>query len=867
MLARLTVFMLLFLGLSCQSARMTSNSSEYPDLALPDGFGFDHLYSPSAADQGTWVGLTFDEQGRLYAADQHGYIYRMELPFSQEKFVYVEKVDLEVGRANGLLWAFDALYVVVNHQEGLGERPSGIYRLTDASGDDALDTVEQLQSFEGAGEHGPHSLILSPDRTQLYLIAGNHTDVPETYTARHAGTWQEDQLLPPIVDPRGHANDRMAPGGWVARMDPDGGNFEIISSGYRNAYDIAFNEDGELFTFDSDMEWDLGMPWYRPVRVLHVTSASEYGWRTGSGKWPAYYPDNLPAVADVGQGSPTGVLMGAGSAFPARYQRSLFIFDWSFGTIYTVELTPEGSSYKGAFDEFLSGVPLPVTDGVWGPDGALYFATGGRNLESHLYRVYYDGDASVMTVDGTTTPSNLRNTRRMLEKYHTMEDPGAVDIAWPYLNHEDPFMRYAARMAVERQPVASWWRKAVEEAHPVRRIQAVVALARHGQPMHQYVALKALTGISMDELGVEEQLALIRAYGLVFIRFGEPADFWKERITNELMALYPAEDFRLTKELAYLLAYLEAPGYVDDTLMLLTSSSLENPDIPILSEELTARHDRYGTDIEEMKANMPSAPEITFAYALSHVKEGWTLDQRETYLEWFYNAMARTGGQSYVGFIDHMRRTAIEKIPEQEKDALAELVVEFSKPTIDLASLPQPVGPGENWMQGPVKRLGSDNLREEHPPRDYENGKKMFAAALCQSCHTMNGTGGNIGQDLSQIGTRFSRNDLIESIISPSHTISDQYAATLLRLNDGGTVVGRVVGQDEETMRVNQNPFDPSQVIEIAKSDVASEELSPVSIMPAGLMNRLNEDEVLDLLAYLLANGDAEHELFTDVAE
>ncbi len=64
--------------------------------------------------------------------------------------------------------------------------------------------------------------------------------------------------------------------------------------GYRNQYDIALNEDGELFTYDADMEWDFGSPWYRPTRVCHATSGSEFGWRSGTGKWPAYYEDSLP---------------------------------------------------------------------------------------------------------------------------------------------------------------------------------------------------------------------------------------------------------------------------------------------------------------------------------------------------------------------------------------------------------------------------------------------------------------------------------------------------------------------------------------------------------------------------------------------
>ena len=117
----------------------------------------------------------------------------------------------------------------------------------------------------------------------------------------------------------------LAPGGWIAKTDPDGKNWEIVSVGYRNAYDIAFNADGELFAYDADMEWDMGMPWYRPTRVLHATSGSEFGWRSGTGKWPAYYVDSLPPMLDIGPGSPVGVEFGYGAKFPAKYQKALYL--------------------------------------------------------------------------------------------------------------------------------------------------------------------------------------------------------------------------------------------------------------------------------------------------------------------------------------------------------------------------------------------------------------------------------------------------------------------------------------------------------------------------------------------------------------
>lgn len=864
---RSLLLVLLFISFSCQSLRSGDDDAP-PELDLPEGFAYDYIYSPSAAEQGTWVALAFDDEGSLYASDQHGALYKMNLgdtaPGGRPR-VQVDSLDLRIGKANGLLWAFDALYVVVNSREGLGGHNSGIYRLTDSDNDGELDDIETLKTFEGAGEHGPHSIILSPDGDQLYFIAGNHTDLPEEYAQRHPSTWQEDQLLPSFVDPRGHANDRLAPGGWIAKMNPDGSDFEIISSGYRNPYDIAFNAAGELFTFDADMEWDMGMPWYRPIRVCHATSASEYGWRTGTGKWPAYYPDSLPCIVDIGQGSPTGVMNGIGAAFPERYQKGLYVFDWSYGTIYFVEMQEEGSSYTGSFEEFLSGVPLPVTDGVWGPEGAMYFATGGRNLESHLYRVYYEGDESTAPASESTATSPMIALRHQLETLHNQEDPTALDTAWPHLNHSDRFIRYAARIAVESQPEHSWWKKAVEEPDPARRIQAVIALARSSDALHRYTAIRSLLGIDYDALPDEEKLNMLRAYSLVFIRMGEPGGYLKRRIASQLSPHYPAGTFALNKELSRVLAYLEAPGYVDKTITLLENASNEEYDVPILSEELTARSERYGETVEEMKANMPSAPEIAYAFSLSNAREGWSMDHRERYFQWFFDSMSRSGGRSYVIFLDQIRRRALDNVPARAQEALADLVVEFNQNAVDFASLPQPTGPGQNWTIRQARDLFDEEVLTL--PRDYEQGKRMYTAALCEACHTMNGMGGSVGPDLSQVGTRFSRNNIITATIQPSDAITDQYSATVFTMKDGATVIGRVLQQDEESVTINQNPFDISQTTLLQKADIESEKLSPASIMPAGLINRLNGDEIVDLVAYLVANGDPGHEMFTGEAK
>ena len=209
------------------------------------------------------------------------------------------------------------------------------------------------------------------------------------------------------------------PGGYIVRTDAGGKTWELLLAGYRNAYDFDFNADGEMFTFDSDMEWDWGTPWYRPTRVIHSVIGGEYGWRSGTSKWPSYFEDSLPATVDIGIGSPTGVCFGYGTKFPAKYQKALYVMDWSYGRILAVHLMPDGASYFGSKETFVKGKPLNVSDMEIGPDGALYFTVGGRGTQSGLYRVTYQGDESTDEASYVSEKeADARLLRRKLESYH-----------------------------------------------------------------------------------------------------------------------------------------------------------------------------------------------------------------------------------------------------------------------------------------------------------------------------------------------------------------------------------------------------------------------------------------------------------------
>ncbi|MEZ6058842.1 MAG: rhodanese-like domain-containing protein [Planctomycetaceae bacterium] len=794
-------------------------------------FKVELLYAVRSEQFGSWVSMASDPKGRLIVSDQYGKLYRVTPPpIGSDSETQVELIDVELGMAQGLLYAFDALYVMVN---GNDEFKSGLYRVTDSDNDDHFDTVEVLRHLDGASEHGPHAIVLAPDGKSLYVCAGNHTNIPEFDRSRVPRNWDEDQLLPRMWDAGGHAVGRMAPGGWIANVSRDGKQWELHASGFRNEYDIAFNSDGELFTYDADMEWDVGSPWYRPTRVNHATSGAEFGWRSGTGKWPTWYPDSLPSVVDIGPGSPTGIAFGTGAKFPAKYQKSLFIADWSYGMIYAVHLTPTGSTFSGEAERFVSAAPLPVTDMVINPvDRAMYFTIGGRRTQSALYRVTYTGSESTAAVtDGTAEGAELRDVRHRLEALHRDDAENAVDEAWRYLGHSDRNIRFAARIAIEHRPVSEWEDRALAENSSVdAKITALLALARNGKPQLADAVITSMATLGGDTLTEEQSLAALRVLELTFIRMGRPSGDLATQIAAHLSQRFPSGSSRINRELCALLVYLG-------------DSSVAAKAVPLMEDAPTQEEQMH------------------YALCLRTLKNGWTPALRERYFRWFVTSANMRGGHSFSGFLKNIRSEAIETLSESEKESLKDVLAltpEPAEPSIDAASRPFV----RDWT---ISDLLAD-VEAGLSGRSFDNGRKMFEATGCFKCHRFAAEGGIVGPDLTGVGRRFDARTLLESLVDPSKVISDQYEATVFVLEDGRQVVGRVVNLNGDMLMVSENMLDPGRLTNVRREEIDEMFTSKTSMMPKGLLNNLSREEILDLVAYLQSGGDASAAVFAAAA-
>lgn len=828
-------------------------------ISLPPGFKAELVYAVPKTEQGSWVSLAVDNKGRLIASDQGGAgLFRItpSAPGADAETTKVERIELPIGSAHGLLYAHDSLYVMVNGKMSPGKR-SGLYRLQDTTGNDHYDKITKLCDFEGEGEHGPHGLVLGPDK-RIYFTIGNHTKLmAKVDVSLPAPVYGDDFPLPRHWDPNGHARGIVAPGGYIGCTDAEGRSWELVSMGYRNTYDLAFDPNGELFSWDSDMEWDMGTPWYRPIRVVHTTSGSDLGWRSGSGDYPDWYADSLPPVLDVGPGSPTGMVFGYGAKFPAKYQRALFILDWTFGTIYAIHLEAKGASFSATKEEFVFGRPLPVTDVVITPDGNMYFAIGGRGTASAVYRVSYSGSEPTAPVHAPA-PTAQALERRTLEAFHGHQDPAAVGACWPALGSPDRFLRAAARIAIEHQPVSQWQERALAEPGPQAHITALVALARCAGKEVSAKAFASFLAIDVAKLDADTRLEAVRACQLLMIRLGLPDAVTTQRLIAVFDPLFPASDYRLNRDLAAMLCDLGAPSIISKVLGQMAS---EEAAIPLghQLDQLISRNGGYAGPIAQMLSSKPQQMHIHYAYALSVVKGGWTPASRKQYFSWFDAALNDSkGGNSFKGFINAIQKDAIDHVPEAERAALLEAAKNPARKPVVAAELPQPKGPGREWKTEELMALAQGGLRK----RSFEDGRNMFAACQCTSCHRFAGDGGAVGPDLSSVATRFGAHDIIESIIEPSKVISDQYQTTIFVTKDGNAVSGRLISDDGKAYLVAVNPLDPTQLTPVVKAEVQSKSFTNISTMPPGLLSRLNQDEALDLIAYLLSSANPQDPVY-----
>ena len=336
-------------------------------IRAPDGFEVS-LYADDELAHDIYS-MTIDAQGRVVVAGR-GYVKTLHDRDGDGRADEATLFSpLPGSGAHGMV--FDGNNLVCTGDNSL-------LRLRDPDGDGRADGEPEVWAQLGHSEHGANGVIQGPDGW-FYVICGN--DAGLTAELAHGGS--------PVTEPQC---------GGVVRFSPDGSHSEIIAHGMRNPYDLGFNRFGHIFTVDADGERDQYLPWYSPTRLYDVAQGMHHGWvlKGWQRSWnrPAWFPDNVERLDEIGRGSPTGLTVYRHRQFPEHYRGGVMSCCWTLGRVYYFPLSHSGSSYTTDHEIFLETtgeVGFAPVDLAVGPTGDLFVAIGGRRTRGSVFRVRYQG--------------------------------------------------------------------------------------------------------------------------------------------------------------------------------------------------------------------------------------------------------------------------------------------------------------------------------------------------------------------------------------------------------------------------------------------------------------------------------------------
>jgi putative heme-binding domain-containing protein len=153
------------------------------------------------------------------------------------------------------------------------------------------------------------------------------------------------------------------------------------------------------------------------------------------------------------------------------------------------------------------------------------------------------------------------------------------------------------------------------------------------------------------------------------------------------------------------------------------------------------------------------------------------------------------------------------------------------------------------------------SLNKVKEGRSFDRGRAAFRQTGCIQCHRFAGEGGSVGPDLRGCGHRLSARDLLESIILPSKSIAEGYALTEIKTTSGEVVTGRIEREEESVVSIRPLAAN-EEVVTIHKTEINQRTVSKISNMPPSMLNILDEAQILDLLAYLISDGESAQSAF-----
>ncbi|MCA9247097.1 MAG: c-type cytochrome [Planctomycetales bacterium] len=662
-------------------------------------------------------------------------------------------------------------------------------------------------------------------------------------------------------------------GGGIVRVRPDGTDLEIYAWGLRNILDVSIDPFMNIFTRDNTNDgggWD--------VRLSHILQSGEYGYPS---LYKNFAAETMPPLADYGGGSGCGSMYLHDRRWPAPFADALYTCDWGRSEVYVHNLPPHGATFDAHQETFLK-LPRPTDIDVDG-SGRMYvsswkdgrFGYDGPNIgfvaqvtPAELVPKPFPNLAAAsdeQLIDYLAHASavyRLHSQRELLRRGRNAQRSQAL-VALASQADSPDYGRAAAIFTLKQLDHA--------DAHP-----ALVALAK--DPSMREIALRALTDRTSELEGVPLELfaaALaddnprVRAQAIIGLgrlgdvravekllplavrpadapaptggdlhRLPDPARVIEHLAVRSLVALHAVDDCLAALEGPYAAGALAALRYLHDEKAVsdLARRLSETTDAALRREILTTLVRLYYREGDFKSGWWGTRPDNSGPY---FDRQTWEASEQ----------IARTlqvlAAEADEETLAHLRaQLALHKVQIQglSSDALAAAAAEPQQPI----ALPQ--ADPNNKDQIANMSFEAARTRALAHAGDAELGKALFVSQSCIACHTYANGQLPKGPHLVDIGKRYKREELVESVLRPSAKIAQGFDTYAFVTADGEVLTGFVASESAHSVVVRDQT---GLSREIATDEIEERQKQPVSIMPEGLVNNLTPEQLADLLAYL----------------
>jgi putative heme-binding domain-containing protein len=659
-------------------------------------------------------------------------------------------------------------------------------------------------------------------------------------------------------------------GGGIVRVRPDGTELEIFSHGTRNIYDVAIDPYMNVFTRDNTND---GGGWN--IRFSHHIQSGEYGYPV---LFQHFTDEILPALVDVGGGSGTGALFMDEPTWPEKYNHVPMMADWGRSELYIHRVTPNGASFTQKQEDFIT---LPqITDLDVDGSGRLYLsAWDGAGYEGSpakgyivravptgwVYKAFPDlkaasvGDlasllssASAVTRFyasqelllrpateaakaslGVTSNTTLPLFARVAGIYTYAQIAGADGVpALVKLTEDKELKEFALKVLADRKgylqsvPTAPFI-TALKDASPRVQAAAIIGLGR----LDRAEAANALLETNV------------------------PASFVAPAKGTEGPHATPNADI--------VLPHLAVRTLVSLNAVTACVNNIGTKNSPLALWALRYMHDAKAVDglIAAYKvAKLPKLKEqilVTLGrlYKMEAPYDGsWWWSTRPDSHGPYYKAItwesspkiksfltaergkASPAGKQFYADLNARNRMEIAAFGGEEKAP----VVKEAK--IDLEKIRNKKGQiGKSSIEDIMLALAK--LKG-----DPAKGKALFAQQGCIACHSIKKGEKLKGPFMGQIGSIMTRQQIAESILKPSASISQGFATVTVTAKGNKIYMGFIT--EESAQKIVMRDIG-GNVYTVKTADIISRKEMKTSMMPTGLANALSYDEFASLVTFL----------------